>query len=163
MRRPASREAIGVRRFPVPREASRGQCIALKMPMRPSGWSLPSVQGGTIARISAGIHRGNMLGFRWRPCCLGTSLSRTFTQFGEPTVPAQLTGDRGIARAATNSMFGQFVRQLKACRECGEVAGLFDTICSHCGAAHPVRIPVSAGVMITAVVCQIAIIILRAM
>jgi hypothetical protein len=78
-------------------------------------------------------------------------------------MPAQLNRGLSIAREATNNKFGQFVRQLRGCRECGEVAGFFDNFCGHCGAAHPVKIPVSASVMITAVAAQMAIVFLRAM
>lgn len=76
---------------------------------------------------------------------------------------ARQIGDLMIARESARHAFDQFVRQLRACRECGETAGFFDNICKHCGAANPVKIPVSASVMVTAVAAQMAIVFLRAM
>lgn len=73
----------------------------------------------------------------------------------------QRNGAPSIAGVSASSILGRFVRQLSACRECGEVAGFFDNICRHCGAAHPVKIPVSASVIITAITAQMAIIVLR--
>ncbi|MGI6418443.1 MAG: hypothetical protein ACOX1P_22570 [Thermoguttaceae bacterium] len=55
----------------------------------------------------------------------------------------------------------QFIRELSACRECGNSANLFDPICPHCGAGTPVKIPVSASVVVTAIAAQIAIVVLR--
>lgn len=52
---------------------------------------------------------------------------------------------------ALRKKFDQFVRQLKVCRECGGVAEFFDNMCDHCGAANPVKIPVSQSVLIVAV------------
>ena len=82
---------------------------------------------------------------------------------GETAVSARLIGDLRIARKAADHAFDKFVRQLSGCRECGEVAGFFDKICRHCGAGNPVKIPVSASVMITAVAAQMAIVFLRAL
>ena len=76
---------------------------------------------------------------------------------------AQLIGDLAIVRETTCRAFGQFVRELKACRECGEMVGLFDKICRHCGAGNPVKIPVSVSVMVTAVSAQMVIVFLHAM
>jgi hypothetical protein len=78
-------------------------------------------------------------------------------------VPASLIGDLSNARKAARTAFGQFVHQVRACRECGESAGFFDSICHHCGAGNPVKIPVSASVMIMAVAAQLAIVFLRVM
>jgi predicted amidophosphoribosyltransferase len=77
-------------------------------------------------------------------------------------VSARPIGDLMIARKATSHAFEQFVRQLRACRECGDTAAFFDNICRHCGAANPVKIPVSASVMVTAVAAQMAIVFLQA-
>ncbi len=82
---------------------------------------------------------------------------------GDTTVPASLTGDLCAARKAARRVFDQFVHDLRACRECGEPAGFFDNICSHCGAGNPVKIPVSTSVMITAVATQLAIVFIRVM
>ena len=64
--------------------------------------------------------------------------------------------------------FDQCVCRLKVCRECGGVAGLFDSMCHHCGAANPVKIPVSqsilivaVGVLIVAAATQMAIVLIR--
>ena len=78
-------------------------------------------------------------------------------------MPPRLIGDLTIARDSTSQAFVQFVRQLRACRECGETAGFFDKICKHCGAGSPVRIPISASVIIVAIVAQAAIVVLRVM
>lgn len=75
---------------------------------------------------------------------------------------ARLIGDLTFARKAATHAFEQFVGQLTACRECGKTAGFFDKICRHCGAGNPVRIPISASVMIAAVVAQMAIVVLHA-
>lgn len=72
-------------------------------------------------------------------------------------------GDLTIARDAASRVWGEFFRQLKGCRECGKRAGFFDPICRHCGVANPVKIPVSASVMVTAVAAQVAIVFLRAL
>jgi len=56
----------------------------------------------------------------------------------------------------------KFDLQLRACRECGQPAGYFDTICCHCGAGNPVKLPISPCVMFTAVAAQMAIVLLRA-
>jgi hypothetical protein len=61
----------------------------------------------------------------------------------------------------TPSFIREFIRELTACRECGDPANLLDPICPHCGAGYPVRIPVSASVVVTAIAAQIAIMVLQ--
>ena len=37
----------------------------------------------------------------------------------------------------------QTIRQCRRCRDCDQPVRLLDEICSHCGSAHPARVPVA--------------------
>ena len=60
---------------------------------------------------------------------------------------------------------GQTLRVLgieaPACRQCGEPAGLFASICEHCGARNPIRLNIAPSVLVTGVACEISLIFFR--
>ena len=54
----------------------------------------------------------------------------------------------------------RFARELSTCRECGRPVKVSWDVCEHCGAGKPVMIDVSPSVFITAVCCQVTLLLI---
>jgi len=50
------------------------------------------------------------------------------------------------------------LQELSRCRECGGDSHMLESICPHCGASHPVKVSVSAAVVLTAIAVALALI-----
>ena len=55
----------------------------------------------------------------------------------------------------------RFCQEMSACRECGRPANPLAWICEHCGTGNPVKIGVSPQVLVTAIACEIVLVLLN--
>ncbi len=55
----------------------------------------------------------------------------------------------------------RFWDEASACRECGQSVNPLAWICEHCGTGNPVKIGVSPQVLLTAVACEIVLVLLN--
>jgi hypothetical protein len=54
----------------------------------------------------------------------------------------------------------RLARELSTCRECGRPVKFSWEICEYCGAGKPVKIEISPSVFVTAVCCQVALLLI---
>ena len=52
-------------------------------------------------------------------------------------------------------------QEASACRACGRPAKLLSNICEHCGAGNPIKVNISFSVFVTAVGCELALVLLQ--
>lgn len=116
---------------------------------------------------------------RWRPPPFASEASLRrhknlkYSRLEVVASSSRTIGGRVLARLvdackALRERFDQYVRGLKVCRECGGVVEFFESMCHHCGAANPVKIPVfqsilivGVGILIVAAATQMAIFLIR--
>ena len=70
-------------------------------------------------------------------------------------------------KTALGNGYGRFrqylsrlARELSSCRECGRPVKISWDVCEHCGAGKPVKIDVSPSVFVTAVCCQVTLLLI---
>ena len=54
----------------------------------------------------------------------------------------------------------RLAKEMSSCRECGRTVEVWWDICEHCGAGKPVKINISSSVFVTAVCCQVTLLLI---
>jgi hypothetical protein len=73
---------------------------------------------------------------------------------------AGLKAALGIGFGVLKRYPARLARELSTCRECGHPVKISWEICEYCGAGKPVKIDISPSVFVTAVCCQVVLLLI---